>query len=257
MTRPHRYLIAEDEPLLARALEHQLSTCWPEAVCSGIAEHGDEALRRIEASRPDVVFLDVRMPQRDGLDTARILSARPDPPLIVFVTAYDQYAVEAFTAAAIDYLLKPIDTERLTLCVARLRERLGSGSQAITSEVARCIEALLARRDGSPHLRVLRAGVGHTVKLIDVADVLWFESADKYVTVATADGDHVIRTPLRELLDQLDPDIFWQVHRGTIVNSRRVVSATRDELGHIELVLRGRSERIAVSRQFAHRFRQM
>ena len=257
MNPAHRYLIAEDEPLLAQLLQRELAACWPEATCMGIAEHGDEALRRIEAERPDVVFLDVRMPQRDGLETAQILSSHADPPLVVFVTAYDQYAVEAFSAAAVDYLLKPIERERLARCVARLRERLADGSRQITSEVARCIEALLARRRASSYLRVLRAGAGHTVKLIEVDDVLWFESADKYVTVATAEGDSVIRTPLRELLEQLDPEAFWQVHRGTIVNTRHVLSAVRDELGHVELVMRGRKEKIVVSRQFAHLFRQM
>jgi DNA-binding LytR/AlgR family response regulator len=253
----HRYLIAEDEPLLAEALQRELSTCWPEAACIGIAPHGDEALRRIDVERPDVVFLDVRMPQRDGLETAQLLSAQANPPLIVFVTAHDEYAVEAFSAAAIDYLLKPIETERLARCVARVRERLAHGSLDIAGEVARCVEALLARRAASGYLRVVRAGAGHTVKLIEVDEVLWFESSDKYVTVATAAGDSIIRTPLRELLDQLDPDIFWQVHRGTIVNSRHVASAVRDELGHVELVMRGRTEKVTVSRQFAHLFRQM
>jgi len=256
LTRAYRYLIAEDEPLLAQVLERQLADCWPEARCEGTAENGDDALRRIAELHPDVVFLDVRMPGRDGLETAQVLSAQTVAPLIVFVTAYDQYAVEAFTAAAVDYLLKPVEPERLARCVARLRERLASGSREFVDEVARCVEHLLARRQGN-HLRVVRAGVGHAVSLISVDDVLWFESADKYVTVATAKGDSLIRTPLRELLEQLDPDIFWQVHRGTIVNSRHVVSAVRDELGHLELLMRGRKEKVAVSRQFAHLFRQM
>jgi len=251
------YLLAEDEPLLSQMLASQLAACWPRARCLGIAANGEAALAQIEAQRPEVVFLDVRMPEMDGLEVARVLWARQLDTLVVFVTAYDQYAVDAFDAAALDYLLKPVELERLARCVQRLEERLASSRPPVTVEMASSLEALLARQVPAPRLKVVRAGAGHTVKLIPVENVLWFEAADKYVSVATVEGDSAIRTPLRELLQQLDPEVFWQVHRGTIVNSRHIAAARRNELGQFELVITGRAERLPVSRQFAHLFKQM
>ncbi|HEX3397806.1 MAG TPA: LytTR family DNA-binding domain-containing protein [Steroidobacteraceae bacterium] len=259
MSTPYSYIIAEDEPLLARLLAQQLSEHWPTARCSGLASNGAEALKLAEEFSPDVAFLDVRMPQLDGLEAARQLCLKEHPPLIVFVTAYDAYALDAFETAAIDYLLKPVEIARLTKCIERLSGQLNRGSSDTTAgEMAARIAELLgsspARKD---KLRFVRAGAGTTVKLIPVNEVLWFEAEDKYITVATREGDSIIRMPLRELLEQLDEEIFWQIHRGTVVNSQHVTHAKRDELGHLTLTLKGRKDEIAVSRQFAHLFKQM
>jgi DNA-binding LytR/AlgR family response regulator len=259
MSAPYSYVIAEDEPLLARALAQQLSQHWPSARCAAIAVNGAEALKAVDEFAPDVAFLDVRMPQLDGLEAARQLCLKEHPPLIVFVTAYDAYALDAFEAAAIDYLLKPVETARLVKCIERLSHQLGhTGADASVDEMANRIARLLGY--GSNHkdrLRFVRAGAGATVKLIPVNEILWFEAEDKYITVATCEGDSIIRMPLRELLEQLDAEVFWQVHRGTVVNSQHIALARRDELGHLSLTLKGRRDEIPVSRQFAHLFKQM
>jgi DNA-binding LytR/AlgR family response regulator len=259
MSAPYSYIIAEDEPLLARVLAQQLSEHWPSARCAAIAANGAEALKLADEFSPDVAFLDVRMPQLDGLEAARQLCLKDRPPLIVFVTAYDAYALDAFEAAAIDYLLKPVETARLTKCIERLSGQLSKGSSdASPGEMASRIAELLGfDTTRKEKLRFVRAGAGTTVKLIPVNEILWFEAEDKYITVATREGDSIIRMPLRELLEQLDEQIFWQVHRGTVVNSLHIVLAKRDEFGHLTLTLKGRKEEIAVSRQFAHLFKQM
>jgi DNA-binding LytR/AlgR family response regulator len=263
MSTPYSYIIAEDEPLLARVLAQQLNEHWPAARCAAIAANGAEALKLADEFSPDVAFLDVRMPQLDGLETARQLCLKEHPPLIVFVTAYDAYALDAFEAAAIDYLLKPVEVARLTKCVERLSSQLsrsGSGGGGDTAgEMAARIAELLGSSSTSrkDKLRFVRAGAGTTVKLIPINNVLWFEAEDKYITVATCDGDSIIRMPLRELLEQLDEEIFWQIHRGTVVNSAHIAHAKRDELGHLTLTLKGRKDEIPVSRQFAHLFKQM
>ena len=259
MSTPYSYIIAEDEPLLARALAKQLAEHWPSARCAAIAANGAEALKLAEEFSPDVAFLDVRMPQLDGLEAARQLCLKEQPPLIVFVTAYDAYALDAFETAAIDYLLKPVEVARLTKCIERLSGQLGRGSHdSSVGEMATRIAELLGNGAGrAEKLRFVRAGAGTTVKLIPVNEILWFEAEDKYITVATCQGDSIIRMPLRELLEQLDDRIFWQVHRGTVVNSHHIALAKRDELGHLTLTFKGRKDEIAVSRQFAHLFKQM
>jgi DNA-binding LytR/AlgR family response regulator len=259
MSTPYSYIIAEDEPLLARALAKQLAEHWPSARCSGLAANGAEALKLADEFTPDVAFLDVRMPQLDGLEAARQLCLKEQPPLIVFVTAYDAYALDAFETAAIDYLLKPVEVARLTKCIERLSSQLGRGTHdSSVGEMATRIAELLGNGAGrTEKLRFVRAGAGTTVKLIPVNEILWFEAEDKYITVATCQGDSIIRMPLRELLEQLDDTIFWQVHRGTVVNSQHIALAKRDEMGHLTLTFKGRKDEIAVSRQFAHLFKQM
>jgi DNA-binding LytR/AlgR family response regulator len=259
MSTPYSYIIAEDEPLLARVLAQQLSEHWPAARCSGLAANGAEAVRLAEQFSPDVAFLDVRMPQLDGLEAARQLCLKSRPPLIVFVTAYDAYALDAFETAAIDYLLKPVETARLTKCIERLYHQLGRGGNddSVGEMANRIAELLGSGANRREKLRFVRAGAGTTVKLIPVNEILWFEAEDKYITVATRDGDSIIRMPLRELLEQLDEQLFWQVHRGTVVNSQHIALARRDELGHLTLTLKGREDEIPVSRQFAHLFKQM
>lgn len=259
MSAPYSYIIAEDEPLLARALAKQLGDHWPSALCAAIAANGVDALKLAQQYSPDVVFLDVRMPQLDGLEAARQLCLKDDPPLIVFVTAYDAYALDAFETAAVDYLLKPVEVARLVKCIERLSQLLSrAGNEDSAGDMAMRIAHLLGSSTrGKEKLRFVRAGAGTTVKLIPVNEVLWFEAEDKYITVATREGDSIIRMPLRELLQQLDEETFWQVHRGTVVNSQHIVHSRRDELGHLTLALKGRKEEIAVSRQFAHLFKQM
>lgn len=256
--KPARYLIAEDEPLLARALAAHLAEHWSEAECAGFAANGDEALAMVESLEPEVIFLDVRMPARDGLQTAQALCERADPPLIVFVTAYDEYALAAFDAAAVDYLLKPVDTERLVRCITRLRERLAEPETApALDQLALRLQSLLGQPQTTERQRFIRAGVGNTVKMIPVEQVIYFDASDKYVCVFTSQGEALIRTPLRELLAGLDPQQFWQIHRGTIVNVESIASAERDDAGKLRLTLHGRAEKLAVSRQFAHLFKQM
>jgi DNA-binding LytR/AlgR family response regulator len=258
MSPTYSYIIAEDEPLLARVLAQQLSEHWPSARCAAIAANGAEALKLADEFSPDVAFLDVRMPQLDGLEAARQLCLKDRPPLIVFVTAYDAYALDAFEAAAIDYLLKPVEIPRLTKCIERQTGQLTLGSGDVTAgEMATRIAELLGSAPRKDKLRFVRAGAGTTVKLIPVNEVLWFEAEDKYITVATREGDSIIRCPLRELLEQLDEEIFWQIHRGTVVNSAHIAHAKRDELGHLTLTMKGRKDEVAVSRQFAHLFKQM
>jgi DNA-binding LytR/AlgR family response regulator len=199
------------------------------------------------------------MPQLDGLEVARQLCLRGHPPLIVFVTAYDAYALDAFETAAVDYLLKPVEVARLIKCIERLSHQLGrsKGEESAGEMAARIAQLLGSGARGNEKLRFVRAGAGTTVKLIPVNDVLWFEAEDKYITVATREGDSIIRMPLRELLEQLDEETFWQVHRGTVVNSQHIAHAKRDELGRLTLALKGRKEEIPVSRQFSHLFKQM
>lgn len=253
-------LIADDEPRLAHYLAERLAALWPELVIAGIAENGPDAAALLRAEAPDVALLDIRMPGMSGLDVAR--AATPGTH-VVFVTAYDQYAVDAFERAAVDYLLKPIDDARLAASIERLKQRVAA-PRAEDVQAALAVLARLAGGDAPPapnggggRLAWVRALVGDQVQLIAVEDVCYFQSNDKYTSVFTAQGEALIRTPLRELADQLDPARFWQVHRGTIVNLACVASTRRDLSGRVSLTLKSRAERIAVSRAFAHRFRQM
>jgi len=257
-----RALIAEDEALLADALSAQLQRLWPGLEITGIASNGMAAVEQTLALQPDVLFLDIRMPGQSGLEAARELADEwPDKrpfPLLVFVTAYDDYAIQAFEQAALDYVLKPANDERLGLTIARLQARLKEANE-------RGLEQVLAQLRGlaptaiapQERLRMIRAAVGNQIRLIAIDDVVYFEATDKYVNVVTADGEALIRTSLKELIPQLDPERFWQVHRGTIVQIAEVAAAQRDEAGKLSLKLRKRPETLAVSRLFAHLFRQM
>jgi DNA-binding LytR/AlgR family response regulator len=259
-------LIAEDEPLLADALAADLQRLWPQLRIVARAGDGESALAQALALQPDVCFLDIRMPGMDGLEAAQALAedwpADRAYPLVVFVTAYDQYALQAFERAAVDYLLKPVDGERLARCVERLQGALAK-REAPAVALQQAVDQLRSLVGGSssagaaPRLEVVQAGVGNTVHVVPVDDVLYFEAADKYVRVITAEREHLIRTSLRELLPQLDPQRFWQVHRGTVVQARCIAAATRDEAGKVSLTLRGRPEKVAVSRIYAHRFKAM
>jgi len=271
-------LIAEDEPLLAAELERELAAAWPGLRIVARAADGPAAVEGALRTRPEVLFLDIRMPGLSGFEAAQAVAEDwPDdapPPLLVFVTAYDQHALEAFDHAAVDYVLKPVDRQRLVRTAARvqalLRERRAATGAPWDAALERwqrllgspdAMRSLLASsapvEAGAPRLDVIQAASGSAVHLVPVAEVAYFEAADKYVRVLTAEREHLIRLSLRELVPQLDPQRFWQVHRGTVVRADAIARAERDEAGRVTLVLRDRPERLAVSRLYAHRFRPM
>ena len=265
-------LIAEEEPLLAAALRAELACLWPELKVLASVGDGHSAVAQALALQPDALFFDIRMPGLSGLEAAAALAdawdtttpgAKPFPAL-VFVTAYDQYAVQAFEAQAVDYLLKPVQPERLKKTIQKLQQSLVSSRSAATDFEATLtqLRSLLALPASPPNpaaarLQHIQASVGSAIHLVPVAEVVYLEAADKYVRVLTASREHLIRTPLKELLPQLDPAHFWQIHRGTAVNNCYIELASRDEQGRLSLSLRGRPERLAVSRLFAHQFKAM
>lgn len=268
MNRPTA-LIAEDEPLLAEALRSELARTWPELQVVAQVGDGDAAVAQALAQQPTVCFLDIRMPGLTGLEAAQAIAEDWPPgsplPLMVFVTAYDQYALQAFEAQAVDYVVKPVDTARLATCVQRLQARLVerrahgevSGSSDTLLSQLRAMLGQANAGPAAPRLEVIQASVGNTVHMVPVSEVVYFEAADKYLRVVTADREHLIRLSLRELLPQLDERQFWQVHRSLVVRATAVLSAVRDESGKVHLHLRGRPERLTASRLYAHLFKGM
>jgi DNA-binding LytR/AlgR family response regulator len=267
-------LIAEDEPLLAANLQAELARAWPDLRVVASVGHGAAAVEQSLALRPDVVFLDIRMPGMTGLEAAQALAEDwPDEtgvplPLIVFVTAYDQYALQAFDHAAVDYVLKPVQPERLAQTCARAQAALQSRREPAATGAPAAIEATLAQLRSllgapalaapvPPALTVIQASVGTAIHMVPVADVLYFEAADKYVRVITAQREYLIRTSLRELLPQLDAQRFWQIHRGTVVRADAIATAVRDESGKVHLTLRGHADKLVASRLYAHLFKAM
>ncbi|WP_454903673.1 LytR/AlgR family response regulator transcription factor [Variovorax gossypii] len=273
-------LIAEDEPLLAQALKAELAAAWPELQVVAIAGDGRSAVREALRLLPQVLFFDIRMPGLDGLGAVAELAdcwpADQAPmPQLVFVTAYDEYAARAFEAQAIDYVLKPVQPERLRKTVARLKQALAArqpeatpavADEALERTLAQWRQVLTAAGAGAEAvappaapLRMIAASDagGSTVRMVPIDEVLYFEAADKYLRVLTATHEYLIRTPLKQLLPQLDADTFWQVHRAVVVRSAAIESVHRDEAGKMHLVLRGRTEKIPVSRLYAHLFRAM
>jgi len=263
-------LIAEDEPLLASELRSSLAGQWPELEIVAAVADGASALEQALLRRPDVLFLDVRMPAMSGLEVAQALGEDwpdgPALPLIVFVTAYDQYAVAAFEREALDYLLKPVEPTRLTQTCQRLKASLAArhAQPAVPQDISLALAQLRGVLGApgiappqQPRLTMLQASIGNTIHLVAVADVVYFEAADKYVRVVTAERDYLIRLPLRQLLPQLDPAVFWQVRRSLVVRAAAIASALRDESGRVELSLRQRAEKLCVSRLYAHLFRGM
>ena len=297
-------LIAEDEPLLAAALRQELAALWPELHVLATVGDGESALAQALALQPDVCIFDIRMPGLGGLEAAQALAEDwPDQtavskpfPLLVFATAYDQYALAAFQAQAVDYLVKPLDRERLAACVLRLQARLlerrrPTASTAPAASAVAALPAVSAVSDtptaaakagaddtllqhtlsqlrallgaaaapttAQPRLEVVQAQIGNLVHLVPVAEVVYFEAADKYVRVVTAAREHLIRASLRELVPRLDAQVFWQVHRGTVVQARLITTARREESGKVTLSLAGRGEKLTVSRLYAHLFKGM
>jgi len=263
-TPPIRALIAEDEPILAATLAATLRRVWPDLEIAGTAPNGVAAVQQALDLRPDILFLDIKMPGQTGLEAAQELAERwdgPRPfPQVVFVTAYDDYAVQAFEQAAVDYVMKPVGDARLARTVERLQARLAPAA-APDGGLAQLVEQMRAllppAAPAAERLTVIRAAVGNTVRMIPVEDVAYFQALDKYVNVAAGSGDALIRLSLKDLLPQLDPDQFRQISRGAIVNLRCVTSATRDEAGKLTLHLRDRPDLLRVSPLFAHLFRQM
>ena len=258
-------LIAEDEPLLAAALQAELTRAWPDLKVLATVGDGVSAVQQALTLRPQVLFFDIRMPGQGGLEAAAELAdawpADTPFPVLVFVTAHDEHAVQAFETGAADYVLKPVQPQRLARTVQRVQQTLaGRRPSDNTLEAALSqLRGLLAPTPATPRepLRVIQAGVGSTIRLVPVDEVLVFEAADKYVRVLTARQEHLIRTPLKDLTPQLDPQRFWQVHRGTVVRADAIESAHRDESGRLTLSLQGRTERWAVSRVYAHLFKAM
>jgi DNA-binding LytR/AlgR family response regulator len=255
-------LIADDEPLLALALRQELAALWPQAEVVATVNDGPSALAAVREHEPDVAFLDIRMPGMSGIEVAKQLLTFDAPPLVVFVTAFDQFAVEAFEQSAVDYVLKPMQRERLTATVERLKQRLAQPTEAKAPDtvLSGLIERLQALGDGAgkpSYLRFIKALVGQDVRIIPVEDVIYLEATDKYVNVVSRSGEALIRASLRDLLAQLDPDRFWQIHRGTVVNIDCVASATHQSLGRLALRLRDRPETLPVARQYSHLFKQM
>ena len=245
-------LIADDEPALRAELEYRLADTWPELRIVASVGDGAAALEAIERLRPDVAFLDIRMPPPSGLDVARRAGAGT---AVVFVTAYDTHAVEAFERAAVDYLLKPVLESRLQETVGRLKRWLAGGRGGPDRQT---LESLIRRLADTPaYLHWLRVGQGERVELVAVDDVCFFRSDRKYTAAVMRDREHLVRTPIAELAARLDPERFWRIHRGVIVNVSAIESARRDLRGRHRLTLKERPEVLRVSAAHGHLFRRM
>ena len=286
-------LIAEDEPLLAQALQAELARAWPELQVLRTVGDGASAVKAALELVPQLLFFDIRMPGKSGLDAALELADLWPPahapqqqfPALVFVTAYDQYAVQAFEAQAVDYLLKPVQPARLQKTVSKLQLALAEYARAAPEIIANsphatvtdpALEAALNQMRGLlqahagipvpaatgtsgtlPLLQVLQVSAGTQIRMVPIEDVLYFEAADKYVRVLTREREHLLRTALKDLLPQLDLQVFWQVHRGTVVRATAIDTVSRDDAGRLSLHLRDRDDKLAVSRLYAQRFKAM
>jgi DNA-binding LytR/AlgR family response regulator len=255
-----RAVIADDERLMREQLRARLAEAWPELAIVAEAKNGREAVDAVAAHRPDLVFLDIRMPGMTGVEAAREIG---DACHVVFITAYSEYAVEAFEQGAVDYVLKPADSERLALTVARLKKRLGSRP----ADLGALLEKLAARLDlpaAEPqppgrgrYLQWIQASMGQQIRMIPVADVLFFTSDEKYTRVQTETYEALIRKPIKELVEELDPEQFWQIHRATIVNVKAIAGVTRDLRGRQLVQLKNHPQKLEVSRNYTHLFKQM
>jgi DNA-binding LytR/AlgR family response regulator len=256
-------IIADDERLMRDLLRTRLSQVWPELEIVGEAKNGDEAVQLVSALKPDLTFLDIRMPGKTGMEAARDIG---DASQVVFVTAYDQYAVEAFERGAVDYVLKPPEPERLKITVERLKERLaapaskGASASAAVSDTVTAMLSQLAEKIAAPkpkYLQWIQASIGQDLRMIPVEDILFFRSDEKYTCVQTEKFEALIRKPVRDLADELDPSLFWQIHRATLVNVNAIEGVTRDIRGRHLVLIKGRPDKLEVSRSFLHLFKQM
>jgi DNA-binding LytR/AlgR family response regulator len=254
--RRAKAVIADDEQPLRRFLRERLSELWPELEICGEAEHGQAALDLIAAHGPDVIFLDIRMPGLNGMETAERIgrSCR-----IVFVTAYDEYAVEAFEKEAVDYLLKPVSPERLRKTILRIQEDLSMGTESAESQAEKLMRLVRGVSSGEAprYLEYLRVSHGDGVRLIPVDQVIYFKALDKYTALITHEGESLIRKPVKELAAELDPDRFWRVHRGAVVNVRFIDRVSRSLTGKGVLKLKGCKDTLPVSNRYMHLFKRM
>jgi DNA-binding LytR/AlgR family response regulator len=261
-------IIADDERLMRDQLRMRLAEVWPELEILGEAKNGEEAVELVRQLHPDLTFLDIRMPGKTGIEAAAEIGANATN--IVFVTAYDQYAVEAFERGAIDYILKPTEPERLKITVDRIKQRLAeqghdgsrpaAGAAAGGTPDVQAILAQLAEKIAAPkpkHLQWIQASIGQDLRMIPVEDILFFRSDEKYTCVQTASFEALIRKPVRDLAEELDPALFWQIHRATLVNVNAIEGVTRDIRGRHLVMIKGRSDKLEVSRSFLHLFKQM
>jgi DNA-binding LytR/AlgR family response regulator len=250
-------LVAEDEPLMRERLLELLAQAWPEARVVLVAENGNDAWDGFLEHEPDVVFLDIRMPGLSGLEVAERIGGMAH---LVFVTAYDQYAVDAFDAGAVDYLLKPVQAERLERAVARVRDKLTRSSPQAAPRPA-LGELLRHLKEALPGMRQervkwIKASVGRQVRVIDVDEVLFFQSDTRYTRIVLRDYEALVRTPLKDLLGGLDPGRFWQIHRATVVNANAILAAERIDAERMQVLVKGSDEKLPVSRTFVHLFRE-
>ena len=252
-------VIAEDEPILRAQLKAKLAKMWPALQIVAEVGDGEGALEAIGEHRPHLAFLDIQMPEMTGVEVAKSLAANPDIRChVVFVTAFDQYAVQAFESNAVDYVLKPYSDERLQSAVDRLQQRLAMVPPAPPQDLQALVSHITSQL--KPHaekLQWIKASHGANLRLIPIEEVLFFQSDEKYTLVATKEFDALIRTPIKEILETIDTHAFWQIHRSTIVNASAIELVTRDFRGQASVKIRGRKENLAVSRPFSHLFKQM
>lgn len=252
-------VIAEDEPILRAQLKTKLTKLWPDLDIVADVGDGEAALEAISEHHPTLAFLDIQMPEMTGVEVARSVASNKELRChVVFVTAFDQYAVDAFNTGAIDYVLKPYSDERLAIAVQRLKDRLN----AVPAAPPQNLEALVAQISAhlnpqAERLKWIKANIGANLRLIPVDDVLFFQSDEKYTLVATKEFDALIKTPIKELLEGLDSEKFWQIHRSTVVNATAIDSVSRDFRGQATVKVKGRKENLTVSRPFSHLFKQM
>jgi DNA-binding LytR/AlgR family response regulator len=263
-----RAVLADDERLMREQLKSRLRDVWPELEIVGEAKNGAEAVALVAKESPDLAFLDIRMPEMTGIEAARQIAGVCQ---IVFITAYDQYAVEAFEHGAIDYVLKPAERERLAVTVSRLKQRLkapqdGAAYLAEAERVSHVLGQLADKLAAAPGaaepakaapLKWIQASIGQGLRLIPVDDILFFQSDEKYTRVQTAQYEALIKKPIRELIDELDPNQFWQIHRSTLVNTAAIANVTRDFRGRQVVTVKGHTQKLEVSRTFTHLFKQM
>ena len=249
-------IIADDERLMREQLRTRLTEVWPDLQILAEAKNGEEAVTAVNDHHPDLAFLDIRMPGMTGIEAARHIG---DACHVVFITAYNEYAVDAFEHGAVDYVLKPAEADRLAITVARLKQRLGSKP----SDLGDLLSKLSARLDSAggaaqrSYLQWIQASVGQQLRLIPTAEILFFTSDEKYTRVQTESFEALIRKPIKELIDELDPEQFWQIHRGTIVNAKAIAGVTRDFRGRQLVLIKGHTEKLEVSRNYTHLFKQM
>ena len=249
-------IIADDEEQLRIYLKSKLAELWPELVICGEAKNGPEALKLIETLRPEIAFLDIKMPGLSGIEVAQKISSGCR---IVFITAFDQYAIEAFENEAVDYILKPATEQRLQKTIKRLKKQL-SGSSISSLDFTQSMDRLFAAlkdRPAAGYLKWIKVRQGEEVRLIAVDDICYFKSEDKYTVVKTREGESLIKKTIQQLTEELDPDQFWRIHRGTIINVSRIAGVSRSFAGRLIITLKDLPETLTVSRSYAHMFRQM